>query len=185
MLIFRALSRQGAAPERLIFVCVMTEIVVSSLEAAATAYERCKPGFVASICDHDDCVPEAFKGLPEGRHLKLDPAASEIDMAPAVIAFAKAWAATEENALVHCHRGVARSTAIAYIMMCVREPDMCEEKIAARLRAAAPHADPNLLLVSEADRLLGREDRMVGAILDLCPCCGAVCTSIVTLPVGP
>jgi predicted protein tyrosine phosphatase len=163
----------------------MAQIIVSSLQAAPAAFELHKPGFVASICDRDDVAPEAFGSLPAGRHLKLDPAASEIDIAPAVIEFAKAWAQTDENALIHCHRGVARSTAIAYIMMCVREPQMCEEKIAERLRAAAPHADPNLLLVSEADRLLGRGDRMVSAILDLCPCCGAVCSQIVTLPVGP
>lgn len=163
----------------------MAHLVISSLEAAPAACEHCDPGFVVSILDRGDTPPERFQRLPKDRHLKLDPAASESEMAPAIIAFAKAWAQTGENVLIHCHRGVARSTAIAYIMMCVREPDMCEEKIAARLRAAAPHADPNILLVSEADRLLSRGDRMVGAVLDLCPCCSTVCAPIVTLPVAP
>lgn len=163
----------------------MPHLAISSLEAAPDACDHCEPGFVVSILDSGDAAPDRFNKLAKERHLKLDPATSETEMAPAVIAFAKAWAATEENLLIHCHRGVARSTAIAYIAMCVREPDMCEEKIAARLRAAAPHADPNVLLVSEADRLLGRNDRMVGAILDLCPCCSTVCAPIVTLPVAP
>ncbi len=160
----------------------MPHLAISSLEAAPGACDRCDPGFVVSILDSGDALPERLRALPKERHLKLDPATSETDMAPAVIAFAKAWAATDENLLIHCHRGVARSTAIAYIAMCVREPDMCEEKIAERLRAAAPHADPNVLMVSEADRLLERDDRMVGAILDLCPCCSTVCAPVVTLP---
>ena len=163
----------------------MAQIVVCSLEAAPAAFERYKPGFVASITDHDDCAPDTLEALPSGRLLKLNASTSEADIAPAVIAFGKEWLKTDETVLVHCHRGVARSTAIAYILMCMREADMCEEQIAAKLREAAPHADPNLLLVSEADKLLGREDRMVSAILDLCPCCGAVCQQIVTLPVGP
>ncbi len=163
----------------------MPQIVISSLEAAPAACDHCSPGFVVSILDREDETPKRFQGLPADRHLKLDQDAKESDMARAVIEFARNWAATDENVLIHCHRGVARSTAIAYIMMCVREPGMCEEKIAARLRSAAPHADPNVLLVSEADQLLSRNDRMVGAILDLCPCCPTVCAPIVTLPVGP
>ena len=172
-------------PERLRFAFVMPQLIVSSLEAAACAFERYAPGFAVSILDRGDTAPEPFRRLPKERHLKLDPNACESGLAPVIIEFAKAWAATEENLLIHCHRGVARSTAIAYIMMCVREPKTCEEAIAKRLRDAAPHADPNLLLISEADTLLGRNDRMVSAILDLCPCCGAVCSSVVALPVAP
>ncbi|WP_428407947.1 hypothetical protein [Hyphococcus sp.] len=163
----------------------MTSVIVSSLDAAACAYGRCKPGYVISILDSDDAVPEPFRQLPADRHLRLDPAACEKMMAPAILDFAAKWAESDEDILIHCHRGVARSMAIAYILLCAREHGECEEKIAARLRAAAPHADPNLRLVSEADRLLNREDRMVGAILDLCPCCSTVCAPVVTLPVAP
>ncbi len=160
-------------------------ILVSSLQAAAGAFARHKPGFVISILDRDDATPAPFRSLPQARHLKLNPAASETEMAPAIVAFAKDWAASDEHILIHCHRGVARSMAIAYILACVREPDACEQKIAARLRAAAPHADPNVRLVSEADALLAREDRMVTAILDLCPSCATVAAPVVTLPVAP
>lgn len=163
----------------------MPQIVVSSLDAAAGAYAGAKPGYVISVLDSDDAVPDPFRRLPKERHLRVDPAACEKAMAPAIVAFAKDWAANNEDILIHCHRGVARSMAIAYILLCARESGECEEKIAARLRAAAPHADPNVRLVSEADRLLSREDRMVGAILDLCPCCATVCAPVVTLPVAP
>ena len=163
----------------------MPLLVVSSLDAAADAFAHYGAGYVVSILDSEDATPEPFRDLPKERHLKLDPSACEETMAPMLVDFARAWAASDENILIHCHRGVARSTAIAYILICTREAGECEEKIAARLRAAAPHADPNVRLVSEADRLLGRDDRMVGAILDLCPCCSTVCAPVVTLPVAP
>ncbi len=163
----------------------MPLIVVSSLQAAAGACARHRPGFVISILDHDDATPAPFLTLPPERHLTLDPKASETDMAPAILKFGHQWAASGENILIHCHRGVARSMAIAFILACVREKGVCEQKIAARLRIAAPHADPNVRLVSEADALLGREDRMINAILDLCPCCATVAAPVVTLPVGP
>ncbi|MEO1135376.1 MAG: hypothetical protein AAFW68_02055 [Pseudomonadota bacterium] len=163
----------------------MPTIIVSSLDASTDAFERHAPGFVISILDCDDPTPEPFRALPKEQHLKLNAARDESAWCPEIIAFAKRWADTNENILIHCHRGVARSTAIAYILMCARETETCEAKIAKRLRTAAPHADPNLLLVSEADVLLGRDDRMVGAILDMCPCSATVAAPVVTLPVGP
>ena len=39
-----------------------------------------------------------------------------------------------------------------------------EEKIAQRMRARAPHAFPNPLLVSHADKALAREGRMIEAV---------------------
>lgn len=161
----------------------MTTIIISSLEAAEQAYKLHNPGFVISILDCDDCEPASFAGLAENRHMKLDGGADdEVKWCPKILDFAKSWAESGEDVLIHCHRGVARSTAIAYILMCVRDNKECECKIAEQLRSMAPHADPNLLLVSEADKILGRDDRMVGAVLDMCPCCGTVGAPIVTLP---
>ena len=161
----------------------MPQIIVSSLDAAKNACECYSPGFVISILDKNDPTPEPCLALPAGRHLTLDGAADETSWCPAIIDFAKRWAETSDNVLIHCHRGVARSMAIAYILMCVREKGGCEEKIAGRLRAAAPHADPNILLISRADELLDRKDRMIGAVLDLCPCCSTVSAPVVLLPV--
>ncbi len=163
----------------------MPLIIVSSLDAAAEAFARHRPGYVISILDTDDATPAPFRDLPVERHLRLDHKSSEAEIAPEILRIARDWAASDENILIHCHRGVARSTAIAYILACIREGGVCEQKIAKRLRDAAPHADPNVLLVSEADAILGRDDRMVGAILDMCPCCSTVAAPIVTLPVAP
>ena len=161
-------------------------IIVSSLNAAETARERYHPGFIISILDEGDLSPSVLNDVAPERHLTLNSATvEEAKWCPLVLDFANKWVKSGESLLIHCHRGVARSMAIAYILMCVKEKNVCEQKIAGRLRAAAPHADPNLLLISEADRMLGRDDRMISAVLDMCPCCSTVAAPIVTLPVAP
>jgi predicted protein tyrosine phosphatase len=66
--------------------------------------------------------------------------------------------------VVHCYAGISRSTAAAFITMCALRPKRPEAEIARSLRTASPSATPNIRLVSFADRLLGREGRMVAAI---------------------
>lgn len=167
----------------------MPMIIVSSREAVEDVFKRFDPAFAISILDADDTLPPRVAELPKDHRLSLgaadcDKADDEACWCPDILEIAERWAATDKNIVVHCHRGVARSMAIAYILMCVKEKGACEYKIAERLRKAAPHADPNLLLVSKADAELGREDRMVSAVLDLCPCCSTVAAPIVTLPVA-
>ena len=66
--------------------------------------------------------------------------------------------------VVHCYAGISRSTASAYASVCALNPHRDEASIARALRAASPTATPNIRIVSLADRLLGREGRMVAAI---------------------
>jgi predicted protein tyrosine phosphatase len=166
----------------------MPMIIVSSLEAVEDVFKRYDPAFAISILDSDDDLPESVSALPEDHRIRFggaecDKADDEACWCPEILTIAERWAATDKNIVVHCHRGVARSMAIAFILMCVKEKGSCEYKIAERLREAAPHADPNLLLVSKADEELRREDRMVSAVLDLCPCCSTVAAPVVTLRV--
>lgn len=166
-------------------------IVVSSLNHAMEAYKRFRPSHVVSILDHEEADAPAFEGLAEENHLHLisncsDPercGASETPRCDKLIALARDWNRAAPI-LIHCNQGVARSMAAAYIIMCAVEEHQSERTIAERLRKAAPHADPNLLLISEADGLLNRDDRMIEAILDLTPSCGAVAKPIVTLPIA-
>lgn len=69
--------------------------------------------------------------------------------------------------LVHCWAGVSRSTAAAFIIACQRAPKGVERDIAQALRAAAPYASPNGLMVSLADRALGRAGRMSAAVAEI------------------
>lgn len=66
--------------------------------------------------------------------------------------------------VVHCFAGISRSTASAYASVCALSPHRNEASIAQALRRASPTATPNIRIVSIADRLLGRDGRMVAAI---------------------
>jgi len=66
--------------------------------------------------------------------------------------------------VVHCYMGISRSTASAFVSVCALNPQRDEDSIAQALRSASPTATPNIRIVSLADRLLGRDGRMVAAI---------------------
>ena len=66
--------------------------------------------------------------------------------------------------VVHCYAGISRSTASAYIIAAALAPKRDEAELAWRLREVSPSATPNPRLVAVADRLLGRNGRMVQAI---------------------
>src|SRR6202167_4698398 len=66
--------------------------------------------------------------------------------------------------VVHCYAGISRSTARAFASLWALNPHRHEDSIAQALRRASPTATPNIRIVSLADRLLGRDGRMVSAI---------------------
>ena len=169
-------------------------IIVSSLGHSEEAFRKHQPSYVVSILDNDEPTPPVFDTLPPENHIRLiencsrGAVASGPDTRSArLVDLARRWSNDEgpkAPILIHCHLGVARSMAAAFIILCAIEDSHSEKEIAQRLRDAAPHADPNLLLISEADSLLGRDDRMVEAVLDLCPSCATVSAPIVTLPIA-
>ena len=63
--------------------------------------------------------------------------------------------------VVHCYAGISRSTASAFAAACMLNPHRDEIEIARQIRARSPIASPNRLIVSLADRALGREGRML------------------------
>ncbi|GJE44946.1 tyrosine phosphatase family protein [Methylobacterium soli] len=80
-----------------------------------------------------------------------------------ILDFVAAWP-RDKPLVIHCYAGISRSTAAAYIAGCALNPGRDEADLARALRQASPSATPNRLLVEIADRLLGREGRMVAAI---------------------
>lgn len=156
-------------------------LIISSLAGAAEAYLNRQPKRVISLLSEEEEAPP-FPGLDPSDHLLLyvdrESCAETINRAACsrakeIIDFVKGWDG-EGDLLIHCNRGVSRSTAAAFIVMCMKEPDAPEAALMKRLRAAAPHADPCPLLVNYADELLGRDGRMTDAIDDLCPPCPAI-----------
>ena len=165
----------------------VSKIIVSCYDKAEEAFKTYRPEYVVSILGKDEGPSRSFEGLPSDRFVEVRGDCSSTDgnalRCQKLIDLARNWD-RKGPILIHCHQGVARSMAAAYIILCAAQKGRCEFKIAKELRQAAPHADPNILLISEADALMGRDDRMVEAILDLCPCAGAVSDDIVILPVA-
>ena len=165
----------------------MSKIIVSCYNKAEKAFRTFRPKYVISILGKDEGPLRQFDGLNPENILELRGDCSGTDenaeRCQQLIDLARRWDKSEPI-LIHCWQGVARSMAAAYIVSCAAQENRCEFEIARELRIAAPHADPNLLLISQADQLLGRGDRMVEAILDLCPCAGADFDDIVILPVA-
>ncbi len=77
--------------------------------------------------------------------------------------FVSRWPQTSPL-LIHCWAGISRSTAAAFITLCVNNPDIDEMFLARVLRQASPSATPNKLIVHLADGLLSRDGRMVRAV---------------------
>ena len=80
-----------------------------------------------------------------------------------ILDFVRAWP-RDKPLVIHCYAGISRSTAAAYLAAGARAPARDAGAIADALRAAAPSATPNRLFVAIADRMLGRDGRMVAAI---------------------
>jgi predicted protein tyrosine phosphatase len=76
--------------------------------------------------------------------------------------------------VVHCFAGISRSTAGAFVAACALNPDRDEAEIARAIRRASRTAQPNVRIVSVADRLLAREGRMVRAVEAIGPGNGAL-----------
>ena len=85
-----------------------------------------------------------------------------------VLHFVRGW---DRNAplVVHCYAGISRSTASAFAAVCALNPHRDEVAIARQIRAASPIAAPNRLIVSLADKALGREGRMLRALDEMGP----------------
>ena len=85
-----------------------------------------------------------------------------------LLRFVRAW---DRGApmVVHCYAGISRSTAGAFVTACALNPRRDELTIARALRNASPTATPNIRIVTLADRMLGRNGRMVAAIESIGP----------------
>jgi predicted protein tyrosine phosphatase len=114
----------------------------------------------------------------EANHLKvaMDDITEQMDgfVAPCdshikqVLNFVRGW---DRGAplVVHCYAGISRSTASAFAAVCALNPHRDELAIARQIRAASPIASPNRLIVSLADKALGREGRMLRALDEMGP----------------
>ncbi len=105
-----------------------------------------------------DDITEAIDGFiaPSDEHIEQ------------VLDFVRGWDRSAPL-VVHCYAGISRSTASAFAAACALNPHRDEIAIAPQMRAASPIAQPNRLIVSLADKALGREGRMLRALDEMGP----------------
>ncbi|HEY1838600.1 MAG: hypothetical protein WBQ17_07670 [Rhizomicrobium sp.] len=149
----------------------MPLILVTPLSAVEETIRRYRPSHMITLLSPEHMI-DTPQGIEPARHLKLgvndvpDVALSEMppgeNHVKKLIAFGRGWDA-KAPILVHCWAGVSRSMASAFTLLCDRLRPGMEHEIAQAMRARAPHAFPNPLIVRHADTALGREGRMIAA----------------------
>jgi predicted protein tyrosine phosphatase len=105
-----------------------------------------------------DDITESMDGfvVPSDQHIEK------------VLSFVRNWDRSAPM-VVHCYAGISRSTASAFAAACALNPHRDEIAIARQIRAASPIAQPNRLIVSLADKALGRDGRMLRALDEMGP----------------
>jgi predicted protein tyrosine phosphatase len=132
---------------------------------------------VLSILDPGWPEPRPFQAYdPHHRttlhfHDAIEPGAGlvlpDADDVEAILAFGRGIRrdhAACRHVLVHCHKGVSRSTAAMLILEAQAHPQGDEDRLFARLREIRPQAWPNSRMVAFADELLGRGGNLVLAL---------------------
>ena len=150
------------------------KIIVSPLSHVMDMVARYAPERIVSLLDPAFAFPETGSAYL-GRHLCLHfhdingavdgwiaPTAEHVDH---LLAFLAAWT---KNAplLIHCHAGISRSPATAFIAACLHNPSVDELEIALALRRASTLVRPNGTLVKLADAAMGRNGRMQNALIE-------------------
>lgn len=105
---------------------------------------------------HDISTPLDGYILPETHHIED------------LLTFVRRWDRAQPM-VVHCHAGISRSSAAAFVAACAVAPHRDERDIALAMRKASPTALPNARIVSLADQVLARNGRMVAAIKAMSP----------------
>lgn len=153
----------------------MSLILVSSLSGVERTIAQYRPSHMVTLLSPEYMI-ETPQQIAAERHLRLavndvlEIWASEFPPnethVARLIEFGRSWT-SEAPMLVHCWAGISRSMAAAYTLLCDRAGPGRELDIARELRARAPHAYPNALIVALADRALGREGRMIEAVASI------------------
>ena len=145
---------------------------VFSLAALPDTVRATGASHVLTVMANVDQVQRPASVLP-ANHLKvsMDDITEQMDgfVAPnethieRVLTFVRSWD-RRAPMVVHCYAGISRSTASAFATVCALNPHRDEMAIARLIRDASPIAAPNRLIVSLADKALGRDGRMLRAL---------------------
>jgi predicted protein tyrosine phosphatase len=150
----------------------MPRVVVSPLSAVPKCIRLHAPSHLVTLLSPEYMI-ETPEGIHRERHLRLsidDIVETSAGASPPterhvlhLLEFSRAWDA-KAPILVHCWAGISRSMAAAFAILCDRLGAGSEDFVAQTIRAHAPHADPNRLIVRLADDMLARQGCMVRAV---------------------
>jgi len=124
--------------------------------------------YLISIGDEYDGLPIGYNNVARKLRLLIadvvtESGATEDDVRQ-IIALAEDLRTGKGLVLIHCEAGVSRSTAAALIMYACWLGPGWEREAMERVLAQRPIAIPNRRMVALADKLLDREDRLVGVL---------------------
>ena len=146
-------------------------LIVSPLHRVPGLVSNLNADRVMGLLGPDTEHPEL--GLPQERHLRMtfnDISTPMRDLVPPgrehveeIIDFVESWDHSGYF-IIHCWAGISRSTAAAFLTMCLLNPQEEEIDLAWELRNIAPSATPNRLIIEHADALMKRDGRMMSAI---------------------
>lgn len=134
----------------------------------------CSPGrcadvtYLLSIGDLQDDLPLGYDNICSKQRLLVADVVTEFGATDQdiqkIITLARELRSATGRILIHCEAGISRSTAAAFIMYaCWLGPGQ-EHEAMTRVLAQRPIAIPNPRMVAIADRLLGREGRLVAEL---------------------
>lgn len=155
----------------------MSAILVCPLSQVPEVLRDHQPSHLITLLSPEFMI-ESPAGFPPERHLrvsmndivtledgKIVPSGLHI---AEIMEFSRSWDATKPI-LVHCWAGVSRSMATAFSILTDRLGAGSETAIADYMRAQAPHANPNRLIIRLADDHLERKGAMVRAVDQMTP----------------
>lgn len=155
----------------------MSLILVTPLSAVVETVRAYQPSHIITLLSPEFMI-ETPGGFPAERHLRIgihdiaEPLPGKHvaceEHISSILEFARSWDA-KRPLLVHCWAGVSRSQATAFAILCDRAWKGAEYRIAREIRARAPHAIPNRLIVRLADDFLERQGAMVKAVEEMGP----------------
>jgi len=150
-------------PGRL-YVCPLTKVVETVRATGARSLVTILTAGASSARPGEIEPPRhlrlAVSDIESPREGHILPGAEHIET---LLAFLQDWDRAAPL-VIHCYAGVSRSPAAAFVGACALAPERREMEIAQELRRASPSATPNRRFVALADRLLGRQGRMIEAV---------------------
>lgn len=146
-------------------------IYVCNLYEMPAHVGRLRPSHLVSLVTPVE-QPPTPKEIHAERHLRIEiddisepvpggilPESHDVER---LIAFLRVWQHEDAPLVIHCVAGISRSMASALLALVLKAGGR-EAEAAARMRAAAPHAQPNRRIIALGDEILGLEGRLVAA----------------------